>query len=159
MMGEVYFYHLTRSPIEAVLPALLEKSLARGWRVALRGTDRARLEWLDEKLWLVPEDGFLPHALAGGGHDAAQPVLLTTAAETANDPQALIAIDAAQIGADEAGRLARASLVFDGADAAALADARAQWTRLAETGLPLRYWSEEAGRWTEKASRNTDGGT
>lgn len=153
-MGEVYFYQLSRSPIEAVLPVLLEKSLARGWRVVLRGTDRARLEWLDEKLWLDPEDGFLPHGLAGGPHDAAQPVLLTTAAEAANDPQALIAIDAAGIGAQEAARLARASLVFDGADAAALADARAQWARLADAGLTLRYWSEDSGRWAEKAARN-----
>lgn len=155
-MGEVYFYHLTRSPIEAVLPALLEKSLAQGWRMALRGTDRARLEWLDEKLWLAPEDGFLPHALAGGPRDAAQPVLLTTAAEAANDPQALIAIDGAEIGTEEAARFARASLVFDGADPEAVADARAQWARLVAAGLPARYWSEESGRWAEKAAKNAD---
>ena len=63
-MGAVYFYHLTREPLDRVLPMLLERSLAQGWRVAVRGTDRGQLERLDEQLWL--DEGFLPHGLAGG---------------------------------------------------------------------------------------------
>ena len=61
-MGAVYFYHLTRRPLEATLPMLLDKALDAGWRVLVRGTESARLDWLDEKLWLGPEDGFLPMA-------------------------------------------------------------------------------------------------
>ena len=38
-MGAAYFYHLTRRPLEAALPQLLERALAQGWRVAVRGTD------------------------------------------------------------------------------------------------------------------------
>ena len=75
-MGEVYFYHLTRAPLEATLPTLLGRARAAGWRVAVRGTDAARLDWLDEKLWL--DDGFLPHGRAGGEFDGDQPILLTT---------------------------------------------------------------------------------
>lgn len=75
-MGAAYFYHLTQKPLEATLPMLLGKALGAGWRVAVRGTDAARMEWLDQKLWLGAEEGFLPHGLAGGAHDAAQPVLL-----------------------------------------------------------------------------------
>ena len=33
LMAEVLFYHLTSSPLEASLPEMLERSLARGWRV------------------------------------------------------------------------------------------------------------------------------
>ena len=77
-MGAAYFYHLTRAPLEQTLPMLLDKARQAGWRIAVRGVDRARLEWLDERLWLGPEDGFLPHGLEGGPHDAAQPILLTT---------------------------------------------------------------------------------
>ena len=40
LMGEVWFYHLTDRPLEATLPALLDRALAAGWRVAVRGTDR-----------------------------------------------------------------------------------------------------------------------
>ncbi|MEM1342161.1 MAG: DNA polymerase III subunit chi, partial [Pseudomonadota bacterium] len=65
-MSEVFFYHLTRAPLEVTLRLLLEKSLAAGWRVAVRGRSRDMLERLDEQLWLKPEDSFLPHGLAGG---------------------------------------------------------------------------------------------
>ncbi len=156
-MGEVFFYHLTRRPLEAVLPALLEKSLAAGWRVELRGSDSVRMDWLDEKLWLVPEVGFLPHGRAGGARDAEQPVLLTLGPGEGAGRQALIAIDGAEIASDEVAGLARASLVFDGGDAQALADARAQWAQLAAAGTALRYWSEETGRWAEKANANLSG--
>ena len=50
-MGKAMFYHLTRRPLEQALPQLLEASLSRGWKVAVRGPERGRLEWLDEKLW------------------------------------------------------------------------------------------------------------
>ena len=73
-MGVAYFYHLTRRPLEETLAMLLGNSLGAGWRVAVRGTDGARLAWLDERLWLGAEDGFLPHGLEGGEHDADQPV-------------------------------------------------------------------------------------
>ena len=79
-MGAAYFYHLTRRPLEATLPTLLEKARGAGWRIAVRGVDAARMDWLDQKLWLGPEEGFLPHGLAGGDHDAHQPILLTTSA-------------------------------------------------------------------------------
>jgi DNA polymerase-3 subunit chi len=76
-VGEAFFYHLTRAPLEVTLRVLLEKSLAQPWRVAVRGRTDAALERLDGQLWLG--DGFLPHGRAGGPHDADQPVLLTRA--------------------------------------------------------------------------------
>ena len=105
VMGAAFFYHLTRRPLEATLPMLLGKARAAGWRVAVRGTDPARMEWLDEKLWLGPEEEFLPHGLAGGPHDARQPVLLTTAAEAANAPQCVMSVDGAAVAPEEVQRL------------------------------------------------------
>jgi DNA polymerase-3 subunit chi len=150
-MGEAYFYHLTRSPLEAVLPMLLEKALAQGWRVAVRGTDPARMAWLDERLWLGPEEGFLPHGLAGGAHDAAQPVLLTVADAMPNAAACLMAVDGAEVTAEEVKRLERVCVLFDGGEEAALARARAQWRALTAAGCKARYWSEESGRWQMKA--------
>ncbi len=150
-MGEVYFYHLTRRPLEAVLPELLGRALARGWRVLVRGTDPARMDWLDRRLWLGPEEGFLPHGLAGGKHDARQPVLLTAAPGLPEGFACLLAVDGAEIGTDEAARVARAGVLFDGADAARLEAARGLWRRLTGAGLPAAYWSEESGRWEKRA--------
>lgn len=150
-MGEAYFYHLTRQPLEAVLPDLLEKSLGRGWRVAVRGTDPQRMDWLDQKLWLGPEDGFLPHGLAGGPQDADQPVLLTTGMDVANDPGCLMSIDGAEVAADEVKTLDRVCVLFDGQDDAALQRARDQWRALTGAGCKAQYWSEDSGRWEKKA--------
>ena len=152
-MGDVYFYHLTRRPLESALPQLLELSLARGWRVAVRGTDAGRLAWLDEKLWLSPEESFLPHGLAGGAHDARQPVLLTAERDMPNGAACLICVDGAEIEAGEVAALERACVIFDGADAAAVDRARGQWAALTRAGCRAQYWSEESGRWQKKAER------
>ncbi len=152
-MSHVMFYHLTRRPLEATLPALLERALQAGWRVVVRGTDDARLDWLDEKLWLGAEDGFLPHGRAGGPHDADQPVLLTAGAEIPNAARCLMAIDGAEVSPTEAAQLDRLCILFDGHDDAAVAQARAQWTALTGAGLGAQYWSEESGRWAMARER------
>ena len=49
-MGAAYFYHLTESPLDVALPMLVGKARDVGWRVLVRGTDRALLERLDSVL-------------------------------------------------------------------------------------------------------------
>lgn len=150
-MGEAYFYHLTERPLEAALPALLERALARGWKVVVRGTDRGRLDWLDQKLWLGGDEEFLPHGLAGGPHDALQPVLLTASGDVPNGAACLMAVDGAEVDPAEAAGVARVCILIDGADAGAVDHARGQWRRLTGAGVPAQYWAEEGGRWTKKA--------
>ena len=149
-MGAAYFYHLTRRPLEDTLTMLLGKAMEAGWRVAVRGPDLARLAWLDEKLWLGPEDGFLPHGLAGSDHDAEQPVLLTSGAAT-NGATCVMTIDGAEITAAEVDALDRVCILFDGNDPEALTVARGQWKTLKDAGASAQYWSEESGRWEKKA--------
>ena len=149
-MGAAFFYHLTRRPLEATLPVLLEKSLAAGWRVAVRGVEEGRLDWLDEKLWLGPEEGFLPHGRAGGPHDGLQPILLTSGA-AGNDPQCLMSVDGAEVTPEEVQALERVCILFDGHDEQALSHARVQWKALTGSGCAAQYWSEEGGRWEKKA--------
>ncbi|MFA8385522.1 MAG: DNA polymerase III subunit chi [Pelagibaca sp.] len=150
-MGAAYFYHLTQKPLEVTLPMLLGKALGAGWRVAVRGTDRTLMDWLDQKLWLGAEEGFLPHGLAGGPHDAAQPVLLTVSPEAANNPQCLMTVDGADVAPDEVQRLERVCVLFDGNDPSAVETARGQWRILTGAGCSAQYWSEESGRWEKKA--------
>lgn len=147
-MGAVYFYHLTREPLDRVLPVLLERSLKQGWRVAVRGTNPETLAHLDEALWLG--DGFLPHGISGGVHDADQPVLLTTG-DAGNDPSCVMAIEGAALSAEEVGALERACVLFDGNDESATEFARGQWKALTDAGVAAQYWSQASGRWEMKA--------
>lgn len=154
-MGEVYFYHLTRQPVEVTAAVLLGKALGAGWRVAVRGADAERLKMMDEKLWLVgPKDSFLPHGLAGSPHDAHQPILLTTDLAAPNGATCVMAVDGADIVPEEVTALDRVMILFDGTQGEAVARARTQWKTLTEAGAPARYWSEDSGRWEEKASKN-----
>jgi len=153
-MGAAYFYHLTHNPLEEALPQLLARARVAGWRVAVRGRDLARLEWLDRQLWLGPPEGFLPHGLAGGPHDAAQPVLLTTETAT-NDPACLMTVDGAALTPQEVQALERVCVIFDGNDPAAVQMARDQWKALTDAGCAAQYWSEASGRWEKKAERGT----
>lgn len=150
-MGAAYFYHLTRRPLEATLPMLVGKAFQAGWRVAVRGVDPGRMDWLDQKLWQGPEEGFLPHGLAGGPHDADQPVLLTTASDMPNAAACLMTVDGAGVEPDEVQRLERVCILFDGNDPDAVQVARGQWKALTGAGCSAQYWSEESGRWEKKA--------
>ena len=152
-MGAAYFYHLTRGPLEQALPMLLERSLANGWRVVVRGTDPARMDWLDQKLWLGDEAQFLPHGLSGGPHDALQPVLLTCEDAAPNDPACLMAVDGAAVAADEVQRLERVCILFDGHDDTAVQAARLQWKSLTDAGCAAKYWSDKSGRWQKEAEK------
>jgi DNA polymerase-3 subunit chi len=150
-MGAAWFYHLTKAPLEATLPMLLARSRAAGWRVVVRGTDPARIAWLDEKLWLGGDEAFLPHGVAGGEFDADQPVLLTVGREVPNGAACLMAIDGAEVAPGEVAAMERVCILFDGNDEAAVLRARAQWKALTAAGCPAAYWSEEGGRWEKKA--------
>ncbi|WP_199261522.1 DNA polymerase III subunit chi [Paracoccus binzhouensis] len=148
-MGAALFYHLTRSGPGQLVPMLIGKSLQAGWRVELRGRDRARQVALDEALWLG--EGFLPHGLAGGPHDARQPVLLTVEGQAAaNAARCLIALEGAEVSGAECAALERACILFDGNDPEALERARAQWRALVAEGVAAEYWSEAGGRWERR---------
>ena len=41
---EVFFYHLESRTLEQVLPALLERSLERGWRAGVQASSVERVE-------------------------------------------------------------------------------------------------------------------
>lgn len=150
-MGQVYFYHVTQNPLVSTLTTLLEKSLQAGWRVAVRGVDAGYLAHVDQSLWQNPRDGFLPHGLAGGEHDADHPVLLTTGPELSNGATCLISLEGATISPTEITASERACVLFDGTDPEAVDRARTQWKTLTGEGAKAVYWSEETGVWVKKA--------
>ena len=151
-MAEVLFYQLTASPLEASLPELLERSLARGWRVLLRCGSEAGMASLDERLWTWSETSFLPHGTAQAGNAAMQAVYLTVGDENPNGANVLMLVDGARATPAEMAGFERACLIFDGGDERALATARDDWRAVRASGLPAVYWAQERGRWVEKAT-------
>ncbi|MEM8753025.1 MAG: DNA polymerase III subunit chi [Pseudomonadota bacterium] len=151
-MGEVLFYHLTRTPLEQAAPPILEKCLERGWKVTLRAGSPERAEALNRHLWTYRDESFLPHGAAGDGDAERQPIYLTSTTETPNEPDILFLCDGAAADPTEMGGYLRALLMFDGHDEEALAAARSAWKAVTDTGLKAIYWAQtEQGGWTKKA--------
>jgi len=147
---EIWFYHLERAGIEAILPPLLEKTLERGWRALVRTTSKERMAALDDGLWSGKDDSFLPHGRADHADAQLQPVLISDTTDTANKPDALFLIDGAEWG--EIAAFSRVILLFDGRDEAALAAARERWGNYKAKGFSVAYWQQGAdGRWERKA--------
>lgn len=149
-MTEVLFYHLQGMTIDQVLPPLLEKSLARGWRVVVQSTSEERADALDSHLWTYRDDSFLPHATWRVADAAEQPILLMTEDGNPNGAKVRFLIDSAGLPADSAA-YERMVLIFNGDDDDALARARASWTEARSLGFDVTYWqTDEAGRWQRK---------
>jgi DNA polymerase-3 subunit chi len=146
---EVWFYHLERSGLDQVLPELLEKTLARGWKAVVRTRQAERVEHLDGWLWSYRDEAFLPHGPDDEPGAARQPILLTTGFENANGADALFLVDGADAG--ELAGYARCVVLFDGRDEAALAVARAQWGQVKGQGLPVSYWRQRERGWEKQA--------
>lgn len=150
-MTEILFYHLQGQKVESVLPALLEKSLARGWKVVVQGSTEERIEALDAHLWTYRDDGFLPHGTWREAEAAQQPVLLTAKDDNPNGATVRFLVDRAPLPADFE-RYQRIVLLFDGEDDEAVAAARAHWSGVRAKGFEATYWqTDEQGRWAKKA--------
>ena len=143
---KVDFYQLGATPLDTIVASLATRLLAENQQLLLISSDEAQLARLDRQLW---SDGptFLPHAIAGGGDDARQPVLLSTTPDAPNLARNLLIAD---------GEWREAALTFDRAfflfDEAMLEPARLAWKLLAgRDGVQRRYWAQEDGRWTQEA--------
>lgn len=155
-MAEVFFYHLTRSPLQQALPELLERVMSRGWRALVRGVDEDRMRWLDEVLWQGRGESFLAHGLAGGSHDNLQPVLLSTDAKNRNQAEILLLVDGARITATEVADYTRVCLMFDGNDVDSVNAAREDWKMFTDAGIAAQYWAQEDGSWVKKAEKSAN---
>jgi DNA polymerase-3 subunit chi len=149
-MTEILFYHLHNQRLENTLPTLLEKSIARGWRVVVQAASDDRVDFLDAHLWTYRDDSFLPHGTDREATAAAQTVLLTTRDDNPNAANVRFLLDGVALPAD-LGAYQRVVLLFDGDDADAVAGARAHWSAAKAQGHETTYWQpDEQGRWQQK---------
>ena len=145
---QVDFYHLTRSPLDRVLPRIAERTVESGGRLLVVVRDEAQAAAIDKMLWTYSPDSFLPHAVAGACEDSKQPVLIATEAEPSNGARNVALVDGAW--RDEALGFDRAFHFFD---EGAIGEARAAWKALADReGVERRYWKQlETGGWEQAA--------
>jgi DNA polymerase III subunit chi len=150
-MTEFLFYHLYRQRTEDVLPVLLERSLARGWRVVVQSSSEERVDALDAHLWTFRDDSFLPHGTFREATAPDQPVLLTAEEHNPNAATVRFLIDRAPV-PEDADRYDRMVLLFDGEDDEAVAEARLRWQSAKARGFTVTYWqADDHGRWQRRA--------
>jgi len=150
-MTEILFYQLKGQSLEQVLPPLIQKSLERGWRVAVQAASDERVEALDAHLWTWRDDVFLPHGTWREAEAAQQPVLLTVNETNPNGAAVRFLVEGAGIPGDAAA-YQRLVVLFDGEDADALEAARARWSKAKEEGFEVTYWlTDKNGRWQRQA--------
>ena len=142
----VDFYQLGAAQPDAIIGSIAGKLLGEQQRLLVVAADEALLARLDRQLWDQGAASFLPHGLAGGSDDAAQPILLSTGADAPNRARNLLIAD---------GEWREAALGYDRAfylfDDATLEGARLAWKLLAgREGVERNYWALEDGRWTKK---------
>jgi len=143
----VDFYQLGEATIESVVASVGQRLIGEGQRLLVVAEDEALLARLDRLLWDQGAASFIPHGLAGGNDDSAQPILLSSGADAPNRARNLLIADGewrdAALGYD------RAFYLFDGES---LEAARLAWKLLAgRDGVERHYWGHEDGRWVKKA--------
>lgn len=153
-MTEVWFYHLQRRPLEAVLPVLLERCIERGWRSLVLAGSKERVEALDAHLWTYRDDSFLPHGVAGDPQAAHHPILLTAAFDppgaAPNKANILFLVDGA--GTNRQAEFDRTVDLFDGNDAGATEAARGRYRQARDAGFDVTYWQQDAqGAWEKRS--------
>lgn len=149
-MAEVFFYHIQTKSVEALLPPLLEKTLAKGWRALIVCEMPERQDVIDSQLWTYRDESFLPHGKSQDPHPEAQPILISDAANNENGAHCLFLVDGAEI--DDPSGYERVVYLFDGRTEERLAQSRTYWTRLKDAGNDVTYWLENpSGGWEKKA--------
>ena len=143
----VDFYQLGAAQPDGVIAAIGGRLLGEGQRLLVVASDEGLLARLDRQLWDQGASSFLPHGLAGGSDDAAQPILLSTGADAPNLSRNVLIAD---------GEWRESALAYDRAfylfDEATLAGARLAWKLLAgREGVERNYWALEDGKWVKKA--------
>lgn len=146
---EYWFYHLEASTLEAVLPDLLEKTLAKGWR-ALVKLPQDKIAEMDKFLWTFRDEGFLPHGRDDEPKADQQPVLLSADIESGDGFDAAFLIDGADL-SDVSG-LSRIMVMINGRSEDDVTRERARWKSLKDAGGNLTYFQQTArGGWEKKA--------
>ncbi len=122
--------------------------MGAGERLLVVSEDAAQLGRISEALWTRLPETFLAHGMAGGAHDARQPILLSHEPVPANGARYLALADGVwREFAEGSESAARVFLLFP---PERIDDARATWRMLGKReGAERKYWRQDGGKWLE----------
>lgn len=150
---EYWFYHLQQSALEAVLPGILEKTLAKNWRTLIKvgpcnGSAEAEMLRLDKFLWTYKQDAFLPHGRDDEPMADAHPILLSCVCERVENVDAVILVSGAEM--QDVTAATRCITILDGRNNEDKAVARKRWKLVKDAGNETAYWQQnDHGRWVQ----------
>ena len=149
MATEVSIYQLTKSPLEKILPKLMEKVIQGEKRAVILASSKDRVEELTRILWTYSTLTFLPHGSAEDDFATEQPIWLTSELENPNNAEVLVLCDGADV-PDTQGFL-RCLDLFDGNDPQATEQARQRVKRYRDQGCQVSFWQQGPdGAWGKK---------
>ena len=148
-MIEIAFYHLMTSPLESVLPVLLQKTLESGNRAVVIVGTTERIESISSHLWTSDPESWLPHGTKKEGNSEHQPIWLTTELENPNKATYLFLTDGAAVESYQ--NFERCFDLFDGNDEESLQAARARWASVKDVCEDRTYWvQKQKGNWEKR---------
>lgn len=149
-MAEIHFYHLTSTPLERVLPKLLEKAVQGGFRSIVRVESEEKAEWMNNMLWTYDPNSFLPHGSTKDGFVEQQPIYITSGEDNPNNANLLIVTDHSEFPSGAA--YDRVIDIFDGSDIQLTTQARERWKKYKAAGHALEYRQQaENGSWIKNS--------
>ena len=150
---EIFFYHLQRQPLAAVLPQLVEKCLERGWRVRHRRQPRRSASRRSTTTFgSIPTRALSHMPVTAMRTRSATPWSSTLAGTNPNGAQVRFLVENAAVLPDDAANYSKNRRFVDGDDEGYSGLARATWRTVRESGYQATYWQQyDSGRWEKKA--------
>ena len=146
---EYWFYHLEASSLKGLLPELLQKCLDKDWRAVVKLPPEMIAD-MDDYLWAYKNESFLPHGRDDQPKADLQPILLT--AHMTEAPHFDVAILIGSQALQDYAKLKRVMIIIDGHDSDNVAQERARWKQLKDSGASLAYYQQsQNGIWEKKA--------
>lgn len=141
----VDFYQLSRDPAETALPLIARNVMKTGERLLVVSADEPQRQRICQALWSLGEETFLANGLAGDGHEAMQPILISGDTVPLNAARYLAIADG-QWREGEA-PFERTFFLFDDRT---VEHARDTWRLLrGREGVEHFYWKQDGGRWVQ----------
>ena len=142
-MTRVDFYHLTKTPLEQVLPKLCEKAYSTKKKIKILIGTEERVDFINSLLWTYNDESFLPHGSKKNGFIKEQPIFISSEIENENNAEIIILADGGYIESDALNNYERILNIFDGNNDEALNKAREYWKDIKSLGFELHYWQQK----------------
>ena len=148
MTTRVDFYQLSRDPVDVTVAKLARKVLQAGERLVVVSGDEAQRQHLSKVMWEQSGAAFLANGMAGGPHDARQPILVSDSCAAPNEARMTLIADG-QWREDALG-FKRVLLLFDAAQREGAVEL---WRRFAKDDAVDNRINkqDENGAWREGA--------